>query len=64
MIDEFKEKNFCVRKRFKQNFKVFILFKLWGQIILMHIDGKVLLFFNPTTYMELCLKPSVNYLSQ
>ena len=48
MIDEFKEKNFCVRKRFKQNFKVLIFFKLWGQIILIHLNGKVLLFSIPS----------------
>ena len=44
MIDEFKEKNCCVRKRFKQNLKVLIFSKLWGQIIWIHLNGKVLLF--------------------
>ena len=44
MINEFEEKNFGVTKRFKKNFKVFILFKIWGQIILTHLNGKVLLF--------------------
>ena len=48
MIDEFKEKKFCVRKRFKQNFKVLIFFKLWGQIILIHLNGKVLNFSIPS----------------
>ena len=43
-----KRKMLVLVKGLKKNFKVFILFKLWGQIILIHLNGKVLLFSIPS----------------
>ena len=51
-----KRKMLVLVKGLKKNFKVFILFKLWGQIILIHLNGKVLLFSIPSW---LCLVESL-----
>ena len=43
-----KRKIFVLEKSLKKTFKVLIFFKLWGQIILIHLNGKVLLFSIPS----------------